>query len=281
VSRFIRPRLLVSPPPESTSGYPDASNTGVPAGTTLTPYNADFYTSSNGQVIDALDIHGSLIVSHTGVTVTRCRISQWSIFGVDCEVGAHSLTMSDSMVDGGVGPGTCVVNSNFTLLRCDIKGAENGLDVGSNVVVQDCFIHDLFNSDEAHADGIQFNDGVSDVIIQHNTILSRGADGTDTTSCIISPPAFTGVTNVTITDNVFAGGAFSLYGPQGGSGTNVTITDNKFWTLYFAGKSGAFGSWTDAADESVVSGNQLGAFSGGYNAVTKRIVGDWSGVPLT
>lgn len=275
-SGIAYPQRLVS------SGFPDASNTGVPAGTSLTLFNTDLFTSSNNQVIDSLDIRGSLVINHTGVTVTKCRISNWSIFGVECEPGAHSMTMSDCTIDGGVNPGTCVVNSNFTMLRCDVKGAENGWDVGSSVTIQDCFCHDLYNAGaDPHADCIQLNDGASNVTIRHNTLLSKGADGSDTTSCIISPLASTGINNITIDNNVMAGGAFSLYGPQSGTGTAITITSNKFWDLYFpgSGRSGAFGSWTDATDEATVSGNSFGSFTG-YDATNKLILGTWSGTPL-
>lgn len=263
----------------SSTAYPDASNTGVPSGTSLTLFNTDFTTSSNGQVINQLDIRGSLIINHTGVVVTKCKISQWSIYGVDCESG-HSMTMTDCTVDGGVNPGTCIVNNNLTLLRCDIKGAENGCDVGGNVDIQDCFFHDFYNAGaDPHTDCIQINDGADSITIKHNTFLSYGADGSETTSCIISPQAATGVANWLIEDNVFAGGAFSLYGPQNGAGTNIVIKDNKFWRLVHPGSSGAFGDWTDCTDETI-SGNQYGAFSGGYNSTTKLISGTWSGTPL-
>jgi pectate lyase len=274
-----RARFVPAPSGGGSSTYPDASNTGVPAGTSLTLFNGDFTTSSNNQVINQLDIRGSLIVNHTGVTVTKCKISLWSIFGVQCE-GGPSMTMSDCTIDGGVNPGTCIVNNNFTLRRCDIKGAENGLDVGSNVDVQDCFFHDLYNGGgDPHADCIQINDGADNITIKHNTMLSYGADGSETTSCIISPQASTGVSNWLIDDNVMAGGAYALYGPQNGTGTSITISNNKFWRLLHPGSAGAFGDWSDCTDENI-SGNQYGTFTGGYNSTTKTISGTWSGTAL-
>jgi hypothetical protein len=265
----------------ASAGYPDFSNTGVPSGTSLTVHNGDFTTSSNNQVIDSLDIRGSVIVNHTGVIIRKCKIWQWSIYGILCE-GAGSCTIEDCEINGGNDNFTCVANSDFTALRCRVTGAENGFDVGSNVTIEDCFLYDLDNGGvDPHADGIQINDGADNLIIRHNTILSRGFDDTDTTSCIISPQASSGVSTWLIHDNVFAGGAYSLYGPQNGAGTSVTITDNKFWELYFTGKSAAFGSWTEANDEATVSGNQLGEFSGGYDSTNKLILGTWSGTPLT
>lgn len=280
---IVRPRFTIigSSPPAST-GYPDASNTGVPAGTSLTVHNGDFTTSSNGQIINAMEIRGTLIVNHSNVVVTNTLIinsnNDW-LWGVQCEGESTSVTLTDCTIDGQVNVGTCIEDRNYTLIRCDIKGAENGLDANHDVTMQDCFIHDLFNGGaDPHADGVQINNGGFNMTFTHNTILSKGADGSDTTSCIISPQASTNPHDWLIEDNVFAGGAFSLYGPQNGTGTNVVIRNNKFWELYFTGKSGAFGSWTDASDETV-SGNELGSFDS-YDSVNKLIVGTWSGTPL-
>ena len=86
------------------------------------------------------------------------------------------------------------------LRRVNIHGCENGFDINQNVTVEDSYIHDLFNSAEAHTDGIQFSGhsstasvvrGVLDVTIRHNTIYGMGADGSFGTSAIISATAAT------------------------------------------------------------------------------------------
>jgi hypothetical protein len=51
--------------------WPSAATTGVPAGITLTVVNGDLTTTANNQVIDSTDVHGNLIVQHTGVTFQR------------------------------------------------------------------------------------------------------------------------------------------------------------------------------------------------------------------
>lgn len=270
-------------PPVSASLWPSASNTPSVSGSTLTYYPnmptdatpstttltldaGDFTTSSNGQVIQDLEITGSVIVQHNDVILRRCWIHNWSIFGVYAEFGAftvgHPLIIEDCLIEAPTsGSGaTSVTNSNFIARRCRIRDAENGFDVGANVTIQDCFIYPLYNAaGDPHADGIQTQSGgaASDITIRHNTIFCRGSDGVsevDGTSCIICAIGTTSFTNITIDNNFMAGGAFSLYGPQSTTGTNVRITDNHFGTN-FNSTVGAFGPWTDATDESVVTGN--------------------------
>lgn len=276
---------LAPSPPLAGSGYPDSSNTGVPDGTSLTLYGgSELFTSSNGQVIDAMEVQGSIIVQHTNVTISRCLVNTWTIYGIDCE-GSASCTITDSTIVGGDAAYTNLYNTNMTVQRCDISRGVNGMAAGHNVTVEDCFFHDLYNlGDDPHADCIEMDNGagVHDVTFRHNTFLSRGYDGSDTTSCIISTPSAFSPTDVTITNNVFAGGAYSLYGPTPGTGVRWAITDNKFWDLYFpgTGRSGFFGTWSDATDEATVTGNEIGRFSGGYDSTNQLILGTWSGTPL-
>ena len=86
--------------------------------------------------------------------------------------------------------------------------------------MEDSYIHDLYNSAEAHSDGIQFATGhlldgqivpgVVNVTIRHNTIYGMGSDGSFATSAIIDHSAAVN-TNVLIENNLLAGGAYALY----------------------------------------------------------------------
>lgn len=243
--------------------WPDASNSGVPAGTSLTLHNSDITLSTPGQVIENLDIRGAIIVRAPGCVARNCKVSGWSVFAVfvdtPAETGTPFLLDHCTILAGATTGGTSMTNSNFHAIGCDISGAENGFDVTHDVLIQDCFIHDLYNAGESHSDGIQMSGSPHDVVIRHNHIISSGLDSLGVvsggTSCIIMPPQSSGPsTNITIDNNRFAWGAFALYGPQGGKGTNVTVTNNNFDTT-FQPQCGQFGPWTEAADEDHVSGN--------------------------
>jgi hypothetical protein len=171
------------------------------------------------------------------------------------------LLIEDSEIDCKGTGGTAVGDTNITAVRLDIQGCENGFDIDANVTVQDSYIHDLYNSSEAHTDGIQLASGhyvgaslvpgALNVTITHNTIYGVGADGSLGTSAIISNSG--GDTNILIQGNLLAGGAFTLYCEQGTQGVNYRVTDNHF-SRKFSSKVGAYGPSTDCSDETQ-SGN--------------------------
>src|SRR5262249_28655261 len=131
------------------SGFPDASTTGVPAGKTLTSVNGNFTTTSAGQVIDGLNVHGTIIVDDPGVIIRNCQ-AEFII------ITASNVTIEDSDVVGnnlggtaiwmntlGTGPNYGSV-SNVTIQRCDISGAENGIWLdGNGCLIKDNYIHGL------------------------------------------------------------------------------------------------------------------------------------------
>ena len=55
------------------SKWPDATNTGVPAGTTLTPHVGDLTISTPGAVVSGLDITGSVLITASNVTLVNCQ----------------------------------------------------------------------------------------------------------------------------------------------------------------------------------------------------------------
>ena len=131
--------------------------------------------------------------------------------------------------------GTAIGEANVTVRRLNIHGCENGFDIGQNVTVEDSYIHDLYNSAEAHTDGIQFASrlvdgqvvkGVLNVTIRHNTIYGMGADGSFGTSAIISNSG--GDTNVLIENNLLAGGGSRSTANSGATGTNYRVHQQPF-----------------------------------------------------
>jgi hypothetical protein len=243
--------------------FPDETNTGVPASVELTSHDGNVETTEAGQLIEALDINGSVVVKHPGVVIRNCRITGWQFFGIVTESGAATgdpllvdhCTISDPSVLGG---STAITEFNFTAKSCNIFNVENGFDVSADVLIQDCYVHDLFNGDgDPHSDCIQTSTGVdiSNVTIRHNRLYCFGG-GVGGTSCIICAIGSLSFTDILIENNLMAGGSFALYGPQSTTGDNVQIVDNKFSTIFFE-TVGAFGPWTDATDEAAVSGNVI------------------------
>ena len=229
--------------PPVVSGFPDASNTGVPSGTTLNPVTGDLSATSNNQVIQAQDVSGQIIINgFDGVTVKNCRAARILVAGAnvtvqDCTItgsgaGNDGITVaSPAELGGGAGPPAA---DGFRLLRCNISGAENLLWLEtSNSLVQDNWFHDPVGGGAAHIDGIQVPQDAPQKV--NNTIRHNHFDmnlGTVSSCC-----QFDCVTNFIIDNNRFSGGSFELYllTRNGGQTSGCSVTNNVFVTNTFGG----------------------------------------------
>lgn len=188
------------------SCFPSASNTGYPAGTTLTAYTGPTTITTNNTVIDGKEITDCLEIRASNVTIKNSYIHNST-----CDIMVHlgdeipgfsswSLTVQDTTISCGTGwpngtkGSTAFSNSFITARRLDISGCENGFDVDQEVDIQDSYIHDLLQctnaecggGDGSHTDGVQISPGgyynppgsattvcgAKDLMIKHNTIYS-------------------------------------------------------------------------------------------------------------
>lgn len=253
--------------PVVTTGFPDSSNTGVPAGTTLTAYTGPSNITTPNTVIDSKTI-GCIQVSASGVVIRNSRITCAS--GAAVYVDDRSFTdtatpllLEDVEINCQNSNTTGVGEADVTVRRANIHGCENGFDINQNMLIEDSYIHDLYNGGGAHMDGAQLASGhwngssypccALNVTIRHNTIYAVDPAGAFGTSAIISNSG--GDVNVLIEHNLMAGGAFTLYCEQHAKGTNYRVIDNHFSTR-FKSTVGFFGPSTDCSDE-VQSGNVI------------------------
>jgi hypothetical protein len=133
-----------APPPPPPSGFPNASNTGVPAGTNLTAYNGPSTITTPNTVIDSKSM-GCVDIQTTGVIIRNSRIAGRCFFVVDVTGGSGtSVTIQDSEVDCQKSPNSGVVGDDITLLRVNIHGCENGGSVDGRWDMRDSYIHDFF-----------------------------------------------------------------------------------------------------------------------------------------
>ncbi len=226
--------------------YPDASCTGVRSAAALSVVNGNVTISTANSIYADKDVRGCITVTAPGVTIRNVRVSDRCIFGIRNESTSGARLIVEDTEISCEGEFTGISNSNFTARRVNIHDCENGLSIGRDVTLEDSYIHDLVNEGDNHADGIQMTDGSTGVLIQHNRIYASSG-----TSAIISPSQST--LGTVIRDNLFAGGAYTLYCRQDGPG-GQRIINNHFSTLFYP-KVGAFGPWTDCQDEAQVTGN--------------------------
>ncbi|MGO4706494.1 right-handed parallel beta-helix repeat-containing protein [Microvirga sp. 2MCAF38] len=236
--------------PSPPSGFPDATNTGVPAGTKLTPSGA-LTISTPGAVIDGLDIKGVVTINASNVTLQNSRIAaaNWTVI----DIRGSGATIQNCEIDGLAAEGVRGISGAGTFLRNNIHNVEDGIYVaGSQTLIQDNYIHDL-KSDWSgpHYDGIQIDGNVSNVTIRHNTVINDH----DNTSAIMIDNYFGPITNITVDNNYLSGGGYTIYSDgqfTGGAVTGVSFTNN------YVGK-GRWGSFSINKNTPHMAGNVEGA----------------------
>src|SRR5262249_19234443 len=119
------------------TGFPNASNTGVPAGTDLTAYTGANPITTANAVIDGKVLTGEILVDATGVTIRNSRID--GTVHVDDDTH-NSLLLENVEVNCG-GHNTGVGEANVTVRRANIHNCENGFDMNQNIDVRDSYIH--------------------------------------------------------------------------------------------------------------------------------------------
>jgi hypothetical protein len=252
-------------PHPSTCGYPDATNTGVPAGTTLRAVPSQVRSGpgwhwdsrgwveidGDGATFSHYSVAANVDVTASGAVVTENRISvRGQSFGVSVR-HARNVRVQHNTISSPVALG----RDRLLVGVKDIYGDATGLRVRANNishastavqlddgVVTDNYIHDFGFTSGDHLNGIMSNGGRRPLTISHNTVLNSYAQ----TDAIGLFEDFGVQTNRTVTNNLLGGGGYSLYAganPGGARTSNIRITDNRFAVIFFPA-SGRFGPYT-------------------------------------
>ena len=229
-----------APRPAPLRRFPDASNTGVPAGVSLTA-SRGLTIDRAGAVIDAREITGQVVVDAPNVTIRRSRIRSNSMWVIDNN--STGLVVEDSEIVNRpvAGQNNChngIGNGNFTVRRSEITGCENAANIGGdNVTFVDNYVHDLDTKgpsyvwgDDPHTDGLQLSPGADNIVIRHNWIDPSPGGG-------VTAPIIMGVNgsqaNVWIEDNYLdgRGASYALYANRSPS-RNIHINRNRMYKGY-------------------------------------------------
>jgi hypothetical protein len=259
----------------ATGGLPGASNTGVPKGTTLKRSGSLTITKA-GTVIDRMDVHGCIEVLASNVTIRRTRV-RGDVCGADHSIDIgygsdkyHGILIEDVELDGLriQARGAAIGNSGFTCRRCNIHSTGKGVQMGTNVTVEDSYIHDLYGTSVSENAPIQSNGG-SHYAIRHNNLVMDDMPGGTTSLALFGE--FDPITDVLVEGNLFNGGTYCVYAGSDPTkkyrlGTRIRFLDNAFGrTLHSkCGQYGPATAWSSAG-----SGNH---WSGNHWADTKRTI---------
>lgn len=206
--------IIVGPPGGGAPDFPDATNTGVPAGTNLTAYTGPSTITTNNTTVDSKLITDCIVIDADDVTFTKCKFQSngcfWNLLN-DSGAGLR-LRIEDCEFDAqdNLGADACINVSDCTMLRCNLHGAPDVMKFnGSNSLIQDCYLHDpIIGGEDPHGDGMQTL-GATNVTIRHNTIIMTDLDAT---SCIIMGEDGIDLRNITIENNLVGGANVCIYG---------------------------------------------------------------------
>lgn len=248
----------------STGVLPDASNTGVPAGVSLTNSGGLTVTKA-GTVLSGLNINGSVLVRAPNVTIKNSRIygrvdtgdqSQYPGTMIDHVeiIGPYSPSN-----DGGY-PG--VGYTDYTCNACNIHGWGKGFDLVTNVVITNSWVHDIQVFGDP-ANGGSHNEAILSVGGSNFTIVNNNLDSGNAPNVSASLALYSqlgSITNVLAQGNLFNGGGYCVYAGLAGTrgASNVRFLDNTFGSKYNP-KCGYYGPGTayQGGNGDVWSGNIL------------------------
>jgi hypothetical protein len=211
-------------------------------------------TSSNGQVIQNLNVTGKITVQHSNVSILNVKVTVTSnqgpaISNIGAGPGITGLLIQDVEIDGSANAGTSAQGAsaidfyNYTVRRVNIHDFGEGPGCDSNSLIVDSYFHDFIDASAsgAHQDGIQCEGG-DGVTVRHNTIIGLyRVSGNGFTN---APITFGGDTFNDIAEyNLLGGGNKSIYTGPGTNSTTGYYRHNRFTTvLYPAAFNGVYGS---------------------------------------
>ena len=256
-------------------GWPNASNTGVPEGTKLRT-SGPITITKPGTVIDRLYVKGCIEVLASNVTIRRTLV-RGGVCGADHSIdigygGAkyRGILIEDVEIDGAriQARGAAIGNSGFTCRRCNIHGTARGVQMSSDVVVQDSYIHGLYGTPVSENAPIQTNGG-DHFVIRHNNLVMDDMPGG--TSALALFGEFGAIDDVLVERNLFNGGTYCVYAANDPTKPHPVATRARFVGNAFGRslhrKCGLYGpvtAWSSKGRGNVWSGN--------YWLDTKRII---------
>ena len=246
----------------SKCGYPDATNTGVPAGTILKSvpgqvssgpgwyYNAAgkyVVVTTNGTVLSGLYIPYALRINASNVTVKNVQVVTDGDFGITL-THTTGVTIQNSAISGE-DPAAGRVGSAIDDVYTDSTGmvikANNIFNFKTAIqistgLVDGNYIHNPGYVAGDHTNGFYTAGGTRPLTIQNNTIFVNMGQ----TDAINLDAGTSGVpvANKTVQNNFLAGGAYTIYGGTalGNPTSNIVIKGNRFGQHFYP-KSGYYG----------------------------------------
>jgi hypothetical protein len=224
--------VSVNQPPPGEQVWPNADNTGVPAGwQPAQTLNSTLTISQNGAVVQDIRITtGDLRIQADNVTVRRVELLDGRITNDSCH---DNLLIEDTSVMGHTSSEGAISPGSYTARRVRLDGVPEGFRVGAKpacgaVWVEDSFVHVTPPSPcgDWHGDGLQGYGGPP-LVIRNVTIDFQEGGGCYGTAPFFYP-ADQGNTSVDVDRLIVRGGGFSFRLGMPGRVRNLRVV-NRSW----------------------------------------------------
>ncbi|HEX5119521.1 MAG TPA: hypothetical protein VFW65_30395 [Pseudonocardiaceae bacterium] len=250
------PPANVPPMPAS---WPSAATTGARGA--LTTVNGDVKLAKAGQVYQNMHVKGTITVTACNVTIRNVQVDSGEPFTGDSTPDLFAIWLQQSATCGATidhvttltegAPNVYVTTSirdarggPVTITNSKLLGAQLGILGMSSGTIRGNYIELGKRLRGDHNDAIQ-GDGSANLTIDHNTLLNPN----DQTSALALYTEYGNNTNVTVSDNLMAGGGYTCYCGDGATDNDgnaaraddVSVINNVFWRKYYP-DAGYFGS---------------------------------------
>lgn|GEM_PF-4760078 len=195
--------------PPVTSGWPDATNTGVKSGSVLTTYAGPMNITTDGFEIRNKLINGILTISARNVKIINSKTNE--IVRAGYFPKDEGTLFEDFEMDGHDTSDDGIVGSGYTCRRCNVYNVSKGFS-GSKFTIVDSYIHDLYGYGESHNETILGYGG--DIDIVHNSLVGNFNSRSNLT------PGVGGMSSILA---LYSGDGSGHWGPLNG----VRVTNNR------------------------------------------------------
>ena len=229
-------------PSTSSAGFPNPSNTGVPAGWRPAQVRTtDLHVTQPGAVVEGIEMqNANILVEATGVTIRDVRVRGGGIFNAGAgRCAGDGLLVEDTTIEPPPGSAVptfehyVVGEGGYTLRRVKIDNVGDGPRISyapegcGPVRIEDTFIRVTQppGGEAWHTDGIQ-GWYAPPLTVRNVTIDARGYPGIGSSSAFFYPSQHN--TSATIDGLLVAGGAYSFRLGEPGTVRNLRIADRSW-----------------------------------------------------
>ncbi len=256
-------------------GTTDANAAGLSDPSALTKHNGGMTVTQDGAVIENLEIHGTLRIEASNVTVRNVWVygsEFWSVY-----VASGSARFEDVEIGHASHPGSRGIGgNNIVAVRVHIHHVEDGIKLGSNSTYSGVVVNNLASpAGSPHYDALQVEGGAKNSTVRNSSLSSTGSGLGN--SAVIIKSDLGHPSNLSFVNNYMNGGNYTIYVRDGGHGvpTGISFIGNRFGDDRRYGLTSMEGSvewqdntWASTGEFIDPSGNVIGSGGGGTTTTT-------------